>query len=57
MKTRGIRVPDALWEAAVAKADAEGVYVSEVIREALEVYIAAPSDVSPAGTTPPVDTD
>lgn len=40
MTTRGIRIPDELWSAAVAKAAAEGVYVSEVVREALERYVA-----------------
>jgi predicted DNA binding CopG/RHH family protein len=36
---RTIRIDDALWTAAKAKADAEGVNLSEVIREALRAYI------------------
>lgn len=36
---RTIRVPDALWDAAQVKADAEGTDVSTVIRKALERYV------------------
>jgi transcriptional regulator with XRE-family HTH domain len=32
---RSVRVPDALWESAVAEADDRGVPVSEVVRDAL----------------------
>ena len=41
MKNRVIRVPDALWDAAVAEADANDETVSEVIRRALEGYVKA----------------
>lgn len=36
---RTIRVPDALWDAAQAKAEQEGTDVSAVIRKALERYV------------------
>lgn len=36
---RTIRVPDALWDAAAAKAEAEGTDLSTVIRKALERYV------------------
>lgn len=36
---RTIRVPDALWDAASAKAEARGENLSEVIRAALERYV------------------
>lgn len=36
---RSIRVADALWDAAQAKAEAEGTDVSAVIRKALERYV------------------
>lgn len=36
---RTIRVPDALWDAAQAKAEAEATDVSAVIRKALERYV------------------
>jgi predicted DNA binding CopG/RHH family protein len=36
---RTVRIDDALWMAAKAKADAEGVNLSEVIREALRAYV------------------
>jgi hypothetical protein len=38
-KHRSIRVEDALWDPAKAKADKEGVNLSEVIREALRAYV------------------
>lgn len=38
---RGVRVPDDLWQAAQAKAAAEGRTVSEVVREMLEQYVSA----------------
>lgn len=36
---RTIRVADALWDAAQAKAEQEGTDVSAVIRKALERYV------------------
>mgnify|MGYP001021273429 CR=1 FL=1 len=36
---RNIRVDDALWEAAKAKAEAEGTSVSEVVRELLTRWV------------------
>jgi len=36
---RTVRIDDALWAAAKAKADAEGVNLSEVIRAALRAYV------------------
>ena len=36
---RTIRIPDALWDAAVAKAEEHGESVSDVIRKALERYV------------------
>jgi len=38
MKARALRVPDALWEAAQAAADARGEILSEEIRKFLERY-------------------
>jgi predicted HicB family RNase H-like nuclease len=38
---RGIRVPDDLWNAALAKASARGDSLSQVIREALRKYLQA----------------
>lgn len=37
---RAVRVEDALWEAAKAKAAERGETVSDVIRRALERYVA-----------------
>lgn len=39
MSLRSVRVPDALWAAAHAKADERDERVSDVIREALERYV------------------
>jgi len=39
MKPKSIRIPDDLWDAALAKADQRGEYLSEVIRRALERYV------------------
>lgn len=39
---RNLRVEDALWEAARAKAEAEGTTLSAVIRAALARYVARP---------------
>lgn len=36
---RSVRIPDALWNAAQAKADEQGESVSDVIRKALEQYV------------------
>lgn len=36
---RSIRVTDALWEAALSKAETKGESVSDVIRRALERYV------------------
>lgn len=36
---RTIRVPDALWDAAAAKAAEQGTDLSAVIRKALERYV------------------
>jgi len=43
MSRRAVRVPDALWAAAQAKADENGEYLSEVIRRALESYVQTKS--------------
>lgn len=39
MKTYAVKAPKALWEAARAKAEDNGEFVSEVIRRALETYV------------------
>lgn len=36
---RGIRVPDALWDAAKRRADEKGETVSEAVRKFLERYV------------------
>jgi hypothetical protein len=36
---RAIRIPDDLWEAALAKAEENGDTVSDVVRRALERYV------------------
>lgn len=36
---RTVRIEDGLWLAAKAKADAEGVNLSEIIRQALRDYV------------------
>ena len=38
---RTVRIEDGLWNAAKAKADAEGVSLSDVIRAALRAYVEA----------------
>jgi len=43
MSRRAVRVPDALWAKAQAKADENDEYLSEVIRRALESYVATKS--------------
>ena len=40
MTPKAVRVPDELWKAAQTKADKRGEYLSEVIRRALERYVA-----------------
>ena len=40
MTAKAVRVPDGLWAAAQTKADKNGEYLSEVIRKALERYVA-----------------
>ena len=39
MTAKSVRVPDALWLAAQAKADERGEVLSEIIRTALERYV------------------
>jgi hypothetical protein len=39
MTVKAIRVPEELWKAAQAKADANDEYVGEVIRRLLEDYV------------------
>lgn len=39
MTAKSVRVPDALWAAAQAKADERGEVLSEVIRATLERYV------------------
>lgn len=39
---RAIRIPDDLWQAALAKAAERGDTVSEVVRKALERYVKRP---------------
>ena len=36
---RNVRIDDELWQAAQQRADAEGLYVSEVIRELLQRWV------------------
>ena len=45
MVPKAVRVPDELWKAAQTKADERGEYLSEVIRKALERYVARRSAV------------
>jgi hypothetical protein len=40
MKPKSVRISQALWDAAQAKADERGEYLSEVIRKALERYVS-----------------
>lgn len=40
-KIRTVRIDDALWDAAKAKADMDGDNLSEVIRDALRAYLEA----------------
>ena len=47
---RNVRVPDALWEAAKARAAAEGRTLTDVIVAALHRYVSAPQ---PEGRTDP----
>lgn len=47
-KHRSIRVEDALWDPAKAKADAAGVNLSEVIRRALAEYVREGEENAPS---------
>lgn len=40
IRAKSVRVPDALWRAAQAKAASRDEVLSEVIRKALERYVA-----------------
>jgi hypothetical protein len=40
---RHMRIPDELWDAAMAKADAEGTSVSDVVRELLSRWVKRPA--------------
>lgn len=42
MKNRVVRVDDPTWEGAAARAEAEGINLSEVIRHYLREYAAGP---------------
>lgn len=44
---RNIRIEDELWTAAQAKAHADGLPLSEVVRELLRAYISEPREGSP----------
>ncbi len=39
---RNVRIEDQLWQAAQARAEAEGKYLSEVIRELLQGWVDRP---------------
>lgn len=43
-RRRAIRIPDEMWVAALAKAKLRGETLNEVIRSALEQYIAGKDD-------------
>lgn len=47
MVMRSVRVPEALWEQAKAKADERHESISDVVREALERYVKARDDTGP----------
>lgn len=51
---RNVRVPDPLWEAAKARAAAEGRTVTDVIVTALHRYVSAPQPDRGPGH-PPAD--
>lgn len=40
MKVRGIRIPEAIWQAAMRKSEERGENLSEEIRKFLEQYAA-----------------
>ena len=48
MTAKSVRVPDALWVAAQAKADERGDVLSEVIRAALERYVGRTGEPEPS---------
>ena len=39
---RNVRIEDQLWQAAQERAEAEGKYLSEVIRELLQAWVDKP---------------
>jgi hypothetical protein len=45
MSLRAVRVPDALWEAALGRARARGETVSEIVRQALSDYTSPRPDL------------
>lgn len=45
---RPVRISDELWNAAKAKAEAEGTNVSEVVREKLREYVTTPPAEDPS---------
>ncbi len=52
--TRNVRIPDDTWRAAQAIAAAEGVVVSDVVRQALAEYVAVvPTDPRTFEPLPP----
>lgn len=44
---RPVRISDELWDAAKAKAEAEGTNVSAVVREKLHEYVTTPPPAAP----------
>ncbi|WP_161951623.1 ribbon-helix-helix protein, CopG family [Mycobacterium ostraviense] len=50
---RSVRIPDQLWTAAAARARAEGVSVSDVIRAALEAYVSGGESLQSSHTAQP----
>ena len=42
-RVRTVRIEQALWDAAKAKAEAEGMSLSEVIRDKLQDYVGGKS--------------
>lgn len=51
---RNLRVPDELWQPALAKAQAEGTTLTDVIKQYLTRYVSTPPKAKPApGERPP----
>ena len=51
---RSVRVPDELWDAALACAAAEGRALSETVRDALADYVSRSEvETRPSVTSPP----